>query len=47
MNTFSISSGNVSENQNSFKEAGVMAEGVLDLYLPSLMKAKEHIQELQ
>ncbi|XP_044763198.1 uncharacterized protein LOC123320092 [Coccinella septempunctata] len=35
------------DNQKTYKEAGVLAKGVLDLYLPSLIKAKDQMQELQ
>lgn len=38
---------NLSKNEKTFKEAGSLANGVIDLYLPSLIKAKEHMQELE
>ncbi|XP_045467161.1 uncharacterized protein LOC123675727 [Harmonia axyridis] len=38
---------NNSSNEKTFKEAGILAKGVIDLYLPSIIKAEEHMQGLQ
>ncbi|KAL3270908.1 hypothetical protein HHI36_021416 [Cryptolaemus montrouzieri] len=39
--------GHSEEAQKFYKDAGTLAEGVVNIYLPSLIKAKAHMQELE